>query len=665
MTGALALVAGAALLATGSLRLASRVAPRSTASFLLGAYVIAWVQLVLVLWALSLVGRVERWPLLVGLAVLCVALVIDTRARSDVTVRLRDGAGALRRALGDPVCAVLAIAVAAGLGYAVVLGLATPQNDFDVLIDHLWRAALWHENGAVGYPDCACAPYINAYPPHGEMGVLATMVLGGADRYVALVQGLAYLALPVGVIGIARSLGLSRRESLLGGLLVATLPVIALQASTAQNDLIVASFLVAAVALLLERHPAAHWLAAAATGLAVGTKVTAVIGIPLLVAVALVAPVPTLRRARLLAVLGGAVAGGYWYVVNWQHTGSWDGGFPYEEIDRGAAATVARVLRSAVQFVELPGGAGRDRWLYAIAAGVMLVVTLLVRRRNVRGAVLGGALAAGLALAPVLTPDVRRYADQAYAELWRGVGRDDLAADVGRDITRSASNVTWYGPLGALLLVVGTVVTLVAVRRGRVPGIAALLALAPLYWLVTLSSLLFYQDAAGRFFMAPMALAAAGWGLVARARWVAWGLSGVAITALALAVLNDTKRPSGLALLERPSPRSYFAEPRWSAQGREVFVPELIRLVDDRVARDARIGLAITPSDSGYVLLGSGLDRRFNLLPWGTVDASRATWAFASSSARSPGRPELCARWRRLAEKPDGWTVYRRSPGRC
>ena len=110
------------------------------------------------------------------------------------------------------------------------------------------------------------------------MGVLATMVLGGSD-FAGLVQASAFVALALGVIGSARAIGLGRSEALLGGLLVATLPVIALQASAAQNDLIVASFLVAAVVLLLDRGPALPWLAGAATALAVGTKVTAVIGI--------------------------------------------------------------------------------------------------------------------------------------------------------------------------------------------------------------------------------------------------------------------------------------------------------------------------------------------------------------------------------------------------
>ena len=395
MTGALALVAGCVLLAVGSLRLAAMLRPRSTASFLLGAYVAAWAQLVGVLWALSIFGWVTRWGLLAGLAVVCAALVVDTRGWSDVGDRLREAAAALRDALSEPICVVLAVAVLAAFGYAVLLGLATPQNDFDTIFDHLWRAGVWMQNQAVGYPDCACAPYVNAYPPHGEMGVLATMVLGGADRYVALVQASAYVALAVGVIGVARGIGLARSEALLGALLVATLPVIALQASTAQNDLVVGSFLVAAAVLLLDQGRATPWLAGGATALAVGTKVSAVIGIPVLVVVALLATPAARRGPRLAAVLLGSAAGSYWYVVNWAHTGSWDGGFPYETVDHGVAATAARGLRSAIQLVELPGAVGSDRWLYAVTAAVLLgaLAVVLWPRRGARAVAIGAVAA--------------------------------------------------------------------------------------------------------------------------------------------------------------------------------------------------------------------------------------------------------------------------------
>src|SRR5262249_7286573 len=150
----------------------------------------------------------------------------------------------------------MAVAVAAGFAYAIALTVGTPQNDDDVLFDHLLRAALWRQSHGVGRPFCACAPYIQTYPPNGEIGSLFTMVLGPGDRLVGLVQSLAYAVTVVGVVGLGRRLGLSRREAMFGGLLFATLPVVALEASTAQNDLVVASFLVAATFFLTQRAAA-------------------------------------------------------------------------------------------------------------------------------------------------------------------------------------------------------------------------------------------------------------------------------------------------------------------------------------------------------------------------------------------------------------------------
>ena len=153
LTGALALVAGGALLATGSLRVAALLAPRSTASFLLGAYVLAWAQLIAVLWALSLFGWVSRWALLRRPRGRLRRRSSSTREGGVTSERGSERAEprfVVRSRI--PLCAVLGVAVLAGFGYAVALGLSTPQNDFDTIFDHLWRAALWRENQAVGYP---------------------------------------------------------------------------------------------------------------------------------------------------------------------------------------------------------------------------------------------------------------------------------------------------------------------------------------------------------------------------------------------------------------------------------------------------------------------------------------------------------------------------------
>ena len=229
--------------------------------------------------------------------------------------------------------------------------------------------------------------------------------------------------------------------------------MIALQASTAQNDLVVASFLVAAVALLLDTGRGAPWLAGGATALAVGTKVTAVFGIPILLVVAFLAA--STRRGQRLTGVARRRGGGR--VLVRRQLGR--GGELGRRVSRtrtsspGSPRRVARGLRSAIQLVELPGAVGSRPM--ALPRRRRRSSSPVSRSRTGAGArprrSVSAAGAALLAALPVLTPDVRRYLDEAYLELWRAVGRDDLAVTVGRDITRSASNVTWYGPLGALL----------------------------------------------------------------------------------------------------------------------------------------------------------------------------------------------------------------------
>ena len=95
-----------------------------------------------------------------------------------------------------------------------------------------------------------------------------------------------------------------------------TLPVVLLQAPTTQNDLVAASGLTAAAVFLTGTSTAAMGIAGLATALAVGTKVPAIYGLPLLLVLVLTAPAPKRRIARLLALGAGTALGAYWYVVN-------------------------------------------------------------------------------------------------------------------------------------------------------------------------------------------------------------------------------------------------------------------------------------------------------------------------------------------------------------
>lgn len=671
MSGAVLLLVGTLLVGLASVRLASVLARGSFVGLLLCAYCLAWLEVGLVMFALSPFAAVTRAWLLGAFAVIAVAASVATRGRgAPLAPRARDAVRTLRVLLADPLLAVLAAGVAAALTYALALTLLTPQNDFDTIYDHLWRAGLWFQGAALGYPDCACAPYINAYPPLGEIGTTLTMVLGQSDRYAGLPQAAAYGALVLGVVGIARRIGLGPAESLFGGLLAATLPVLALQASTAQNDLVVAAFVVAAAVFLLDgaTSDVSRWswsLTALATALAVGTKVSAPFAIPLLLAVAVLVPRGASWRTRLVhcgAVALGVACGSFWYWVNRAQLGAFDGGFPAEtSVGHGLADMVARIDRMAILFVDAPGAAGRDVLLFPLAALAIAVVVAVRARSHPRRALSAAGIVAAIGFAPMLLSALATQLERVHVKVWTLAGRDDLAyVDIGRSITLSASNTSWYGPLGSLLLIGAVAAVVVAVRRRRVDRLALLFALAPAYWLVAYGALLAYQTAAGRFFMAPMALAAATWGTVARYRAVAWGVTAVAVVAVGLALLNDAKRPSGIRLLEPTDRQSYFTTPRWAGQGEEARAAELTRYLDEHVPGDVTVALAITPNDPGFVFFGRGLDRRLVLVGGSGGDVPAATWAFTSPSATD----SLCdGAWMTLPERPQGWVVQRRIAG--
>ena len=164
---------------------------------------------------------------------------------------------------------------------SLALAFFTPPLEWDSLTYHLPRAVvLAARRGSADTSRHANDPRLNGNPPGGEIGLLWTMALSGGDRLVALPQLAAASALVVGVVGIAGRIGLSARSALLGGLLFASLPLVAVQASTTYNDLVVASFLVIAAYASIGRARSELVLLALAIGLALTTKFTGILALP-------------------------------------------------------------------------------------------------------------------------------------------------------------------------------------------------------------------------------------------------------------------------------------------------------------------------------------------------------------------------------------------------
>jgi hypothetical protein len=655
------LLLGLALLGLTAARVMARLEVRSAPAFLLGAFVVAHAELLVVALALSLFRAFTAAAVVGTLGGLCVLTVLLTRGfRSEV-----DWRAALRPLWGEPLLIALAVVVTLGLAYTAAMGIWVPQVEDDVLTFHLVRAPLWWQHGGITYLHGIFDLRNNAYPPGGELGPFVTMTLAGNDYFVALDQLFCALALAIGATGIARRIGFGRREALFGGLLVLTLPLIVLQAGTAMSDLVVAAFLLAAAFFLIDGNRVSPSLAGVAVALAVDVKLTTPIALPFLLALAWVARPAVLRKLRIGAVVAGTVIGAFWYVVNLIEAGTWDNHISTEySVDRGLAPIAARTMRIAIEFVDLSGASGRDRWLYGIAALVVLVVAIVVFVRvRTRGTLVAGGIAAGVAAVPLLLWPFEHRLINVYFKFWDALGRRDLAnLDSGRDFTKSASNFSWYGPLGSVLLVGAAVLVIVAVRRRQLDRMALFSVVAPVYWLVAFSALLFYQDWIGRFFAFPIAFAAATWGIVLRWRPIAWGVVAIAGTTLLLSLANDAKRPSGLPLLERDKPRSVWSTPRWTGVALRKDYDAPIQFLDQRIPDSADVGLAITPSEPVYPFFGRGLERHVRFVYEHDRDAPAGVdWVFVR-----PDHPSsLCGgAWKVALTTADGWRVLHRDGAR-
>jgi hypothetical protein len=243
----------------------------------------------------------------------------------------------------------LTVAVAiAGVYVAAVAFLTTP-NDWDGLTFHETRALLWDEQGGLGYVPSGNDPRLDGNPTVSEIGLYLATMLPRSERFGALPQYAALWASVLAVVLIGRRLGLSRRAAAYGGLVFATLPIVLLHGAALLNDLVVASFLLAAVVLLTGRSRRELLLGSLAVGLALSTKFTAVLGRPVVVAVVL-ALVPSGRRlASAVACGAGVLLGTPWYVVNVVETGSLDGGLgdvTGQQSDHSVRSIVGRCARS-------------------------------------------------------------------------------------------------------------------------------------------------------------------------------------------------------------------------------------------------------------------------------------------------------------------------------
>jgi len=615
---AAAVVAVTAALGASALRLDTAV------PFLLAAYLFASAEVILLTELLSLLGIVRAAGYAVGEALLLVAAGAAWQLRGRPRPPLRRLAvGAGIRA--HPLVAALALVVGCAVVYEAVVVFASPPNNWDSLSYHLSRAAGWYQRDRVEYFP-SHTERENAFQPNSEMEILYTFVFAGRDTAAAATQLLAEVALLLGVYGCARRVGFTRPASLFGALLSATLTEIALQSVTTQNDLLAASFLVAAACLALGETRTDLALAGLGVGLALGTKATVGAGLVVLALLVITRRPRWTRLATLAAASAAAfvLVGFYGYGLNLIETGKPLGDpvaqgntQPGQITVGGTVSTAARVTFRLFDF----SGFYPPAW-------VKTPVTSAGRH-------------VFSALGIPANPD---EATQSYFSF--------------RINNRVNEDVSYFGPLGFLLVLPLSIGFLVAGALRRAPPARVVLAASVPLFVLGLALAFRYNLWLGRFMIAPVALTMALAAFAYRSRAIAAALVVVGVLTLYYAQTKNEEKPPGIHGIP-----GIWGMPR--AQAQTLVQPDLLQVyqgVERAVPADAKLGVVLRFDDWDFPLYGPKLERRLvNVPQQGMLQFAERNGIRWIVLNRDAVRPPPRAGWRSVDFHHSRWTLLSRT----
>ena len=596
----LMLIANLVLVLAFSACVLALVRIRGLVGYLLGLYVVAYADIVMVLQIAGLLNAVNT-------AVVAGVQALFTLGSMLIWWRLG------RPALLEPVVGwraawpvwnwpfalkLLSLVVVAGaVGYMYVLRagviLATYPDNYDSLTYHLARVGYWLQYQSF-YPWPTPNPRQTTFPMNAELGLFWTVLWWGTDQLTGFVQWMTVPVIMVGCYGLVRMLGHTRWTAAMVGLLWATLPQVLYQSSTTQNDLVTASFWMGTVYLLLAglRHGKAEllYLSGLGLGLALGTKSTSLIALPglgMAVLVLLWAKGWDRRMWRALVrwgmacVLGVVLVGSYAYVQNVVAFGN--------PLGASTVATGPRVLqpKGGVQTYAARLRDNLGRYIYQLVDFSPLPGSIPMRINPIKASFFGGLFHALDA-----HPENRETSRSAQFRLGY--------------INPLDEDASWFGPL-AILVMTGVVLEAYRGIRDRDP--------VRLFLVVVVSMFLVLHSAAqnwslykGRYYVIPMAV---GFPLIAgavqtRALWRS-GLASIVI-ALGMVVMFTVTDYAGM--LRGTGWRKVLSGERFDPSWANQFSWSLL---ESAVPASASIGLESSLDFPDYVFFGERFARRVTL----------------------------------------------------
>ncbi|HYI80949.1 MAG TPA: phospholipid carrier-dependent glycosyltransferase [Thermoleophilaceae bacterium] len=563
----LILLAGTLLLAACALPLTWALRVRGPAAGLAAALVVAAAEIVLLTIALSLFDSLQPGWMLLGEGIVAVAALgawhVAGRPRPALSSPLGRWPEAREWARANPAAAGMGAVAVAALALQLIMAVAVAPSNWDSMTYHLARVGYWLQFDSALHFDGGTVRQL-ANPPNGEFLQAWTIVLSGGDRFANTVQWTALVGLAAAIAGLARVLGFDRTAALFATALFVAMPQPILQATSTQNDLIVSFFIVAALLFglrgLRDRSNADLALCGAALGLAVGSKGTGLLALPVVAGVLAVAawrystPMRAVLRCAVAMAVGIALLGSFNYALN----------LDTYDAPLGGLNTLTKrdspVTDNAIAAV----------WSFADSSGVAM---------------------------PWLDVGVRRPLNRVLGEL-RTPGFTGYTIDSVVQEDTSA-----YGLLGVLALVLFAIVLLAR----RTPWDRRLIAGAALGYLVLFAALNEYNPWLARVMMPVIAIGAPLLALLHGRGWTRGTAVALGLLCLLPCLFVNTQKP----LFVEPGQATILGLDRIAQQTR--VRPEMdgvLRTLASRVAPDAPLGLVGVEDSWDYSFFGKDLERR-------------------------------------------------------
>lgn len=315
------------------------------------------------------------------------AAVVVVRNRSSLRQLLRDTWTRVTTNRGLDRFLIAAVAFCAGA--TLVLGLLYAPNTWDSMTYHLARVTSWLQLGGVRHYATNAEPQL-FHPPGSEVLIAQWQALTGGDRLAASVQWGGYVVAIIAASLIAARLGGARRAQLLAAFFTATTPMALLQASSTQNDLVTAGWLLAAGALALqalegdgERLAAGRLLlASTAIGLAILTKGTALLYGPWILLLIAWVGIRRLGAGRAVAlglaclVAIGLLNAGHWLRNNDTYgtpVYSGSGVFDYSNDSHSPSAVFSNLVRNGAIYFGTPSESANTKPANAVRSALETV----------------------------------------------------------------------------------------------------------------------------------------------------------------------------------------------------------------------------------------------------------------------------------------------------